>query len=35
MSDNLHVTNLLQKTGFQNRLELAVKARHLGLIIED
>lgn len=31
----MHVTNLLQKTGFQNRLELAVKARHLGLIIED
>ena len=31
----MHITNLLQKTGFQNRLELAVKARHLGLIIED
>ena len=30
-----HIANLLQKTGFHSRLELAVKARHLGLAIED
>lgn len=30
-----HLTQLLQKTGYRNRLELAVKARHFGLIIED
>ena len=31
----MHVTNLLQKTGYRSRLELAVKARHLGLAIKD
>ena len=30
-----YVTELLAKTGYRTRLELAVKARHLGLIIED
>ena len=31
----MHVANLLQKTGYHSRLELAVKARHFGLAIED
>ena len=31
----MHVTNLLQKTGYHSRLELAVKARHFGLAIGD
>ena len=31
----MHVTNLLQKTGYHSRLELAVKARHYGLAIGD
>ncbi len=30
-----HIANLLQKTGYRSRLELAVKARHLGLVIKD
>lgn len=30
-----HIANMLQKTGFRSRLELAVKARHLGLVIKD
>ena len=29
----MHVSNMLQKTGYKSRLELAVKARHNGLII--
>ncbi len=28
-----HITNMLQKTGFRNRLELAIKARIDGLVI--
>ena len=31
----MHITNMLQKTGFHSRLELAVKARHLGVAIKD
>ena len=31
----MHVANMLQKTGFHSRLELAVKARHLGVAIRD
>lgn len=31
----MHISNMLQKTGYQSRLELAVKARHYGLIIND
>lgn len=31
----MHITNMLQKTGYRSRLELAVKVRHMGLIIED
>lgn len=31
----MHVKNMLQKTGYRSRLELAVKVRHMGLIIED
>ena len=31
----LHITNMLQKTGFRSRLELAVKARTGGLVIPD
>ncbi len=30
-----HITNMLQKTGYRSRLELAVKARHLGVAIKD
>lgn len=30
-----HVQNMLQKTGYRSRLELAVMVRHLGLIIGD
>jgi len=30
-----YISELLQKTGYRNRLELALKARHLGIIIED
>lgn len=30
-----HIKNLLQKTGYKSRLELAVRVRHLGLIIAD
>lgn len=31
----MHVKNMLQKTGYRSRLELAVKVRHMGLIIGD
>ncbi len=31
----MHITNMLQKTGYHSRLELAVKARHYGLAIRD
>ncbi len=31
----MHISNMLQKTGYQSRLELAVKARHYGLVIND
>ena len=31
----MHISNMLQKTGFRNRLELAVKARVDGLVIKD
>ncbi len=31
----LHITNMIQKTGFRSRLELAVKARTGGLVIPD
>ena len=31
----MHIKNMLQKTGYRSRLELAVKVRHMGLIIED
>ena len=31
----MHVGNMLQKTGYKSRLELAVKVRHMGLIIGD
>ncbi|MBP3204005.1 MAG: response regulator transcription factor [Lachnospiraceae bacterium] len=30
-----YISELLQKTGYRSRLELALKARHLGIIIED
>lgn len=30
----MHVTNLLQKTGYHSRLELAVRARHFGVAIK-
>ncbi|MBO6299670.1 MAG: response regulator transcription factor [Lachnospiraceae bacterium] len=29
----MHISNMLQKTGYKSRLELAVKVRHNGLII--
>lgn len=31
----MHITNMLQKTGFRSRLELAVRARTGGLVIPD
>lgn len=31
----MHISNMLQKTGYHSRLELAVKARHYGLVIND
>ena len=31
----MHISNMLSKTGFHTRLELAVKARHLGLVITE
>ena len=31
----MHITNMIQKTGFRSRLELAVKARVGGLVIPD
>ena len=30
-----HVKNLLQKTGFKNRVELAVNVRSSGLVIDE
>ena len=30
-----HLQNLQDKTGFRNRTELAVKAREIGLVIND
>ncbi|MBR5420634.1 MAG: response regulator transcription factor [Lachnospiraceae bacterium] len=29
----MHISNMLQKTGYHSRLELAVKARHFGIVI--
>ena len=29
-----HITNLMQKTGFKSRTELAIKARESGLVIK-
>ena len=31
----MHISNMLQKTGYHTRLELAVKARNLGLVINE
>lgn len=31
----MHIKNMLQKTGYRSRLELAVKVLHMGLIIGD
>ena len=31
----MHLANMLRKTGFKTRLELAVKARHVGVAIKD
>ena len=31
----MHITSMIQKTGFRSRLELAVKARTGGLVIPD
>ena len=31
----MHISNMLAKTGFHSRLELAVKARHYGLVISE
>lgn len=31
----MHISNMLQKTGYRTRLELAVKARNLGLVINE
>lgn len=31
----MHISSMLQKTGYHSRLELAVKARHYGLVIND
>ena len=31
----MHISNMLSKTGFHSRLELAVKARHFGLAISE
>ena len=31
----MHITNMLQKTGYHSRLELAVQARHLGVAIRE
>lgn len=31
----MHITNMLRKTGFRSRLELAVKARHYGIVIAE
>lgn len=31
----MHISNMLKKTGYRSRLELAVKARHLGIAIND
>ena len=31
----MHITNILQKTGYRSRLELAVRARHIGVAIKE
>ena len=31
----MHISNMLSKTGFHSRLELAVKARHFGIVISE
>ncbi len=31
----MHISNMLQKTGFRSRLELAVQARHFGVVINE
>lgn len=31
----MHISNMLQKTGYHSRLELAVQARHYGLVITE
>lgn len=31
----MHIANMLQKTGFKNRLELAIKARTVGVVIHE
>ena len=31
----MHISDMLEKTGFKNRLQLAVRARGDGLIIND
>ncbi len=31
----MHISNMLQKTGFKSRLELAVQARHFGIVISE
>ena len=31
----MHISNMLQKTGYHSRLELAVKARHYGIVIRE
>ena len=31
----MHITNILQKTGFRSRLEHAVRARHIGVAIKE
>ena len=31
----MHITNMLQKSGFHSRLELALMARHYGIAINE
>ena len=31
----MHITNMLQKSGYRSRLELALMARHYGIAISD
>ena len=30
-----HIQNMLQKTGYKNRLDLAINARLLGIVVND